>query len=312
MPDNIEKKINELPISDPIIDDSSKDNNDNKNIRMLTPEDLGVKKDDIDVNVNKNEELKKEIMKDVPENDLKVGIEIEKEHEPTVNKIKEYLEKNGKLPPNEMIYEWISLDHISEFKKYYNDKIGLPAMERKLKDDIFHDREHNEASVTAKNKKDEDILIEKLSELEHEQWMQWSKDISKKEDLSQDRLNRWKNYWVDYSKLKEDVKEQDRKWAIKVLKIFKEFINNEIKGSIDVNKSKENKMELKDINVNGKIYKGLSDGHNIYFNEIDASELGMNIMEIKENINIDNIKNEKITLTEQEKKDLLNFDKFTE
>ena len=71
-------------------------------------------------------------------------------------------------------------------------------------------------------------------------------------------------------------------------------------------------MELKDINVNGKIYKGLSDGHNIYFNEIDASELGMNIMEIKENINIDNIKNEKITLTEQVKKDLLNFDKFTE
>jgi len=264
MPDNKDLGIKE----------ATEDNN--KNMRMLTPEDLGVKTEDISDKYNKEKES---IMKDVVPNDLQVGIEIEKEHLPTVNKIKEYFEKKGALPPNELIYEWISLDHISEYKNYYNDKNGLPAMERKLSEETFHDREHNEASVTAKKVKDEDTLIERLAELEHEQWMEWSKDISKKEKLSSDRLKRWKEYWADYDKLKEDVKEQDRKYARKVLKIFKEKINNEIKAS-DI-KLEANKMTLKDVNINGKVYKGLSDGKNIYFNDIDAQELGMNTMEIK-------------------------------
>jgi hypothetical protein len=50
---------------------------------------------------------------------------------------------------------------------------------------------------------------------------------------------------------------------------------------MDVYKVEANKMGLKDIEVNGKIYKGLSDGKNIYFNDIDAQELGIGTMEIK-------------------------------
>ncbi len=33
-------------------------------------------------------------------------------------------------------------------------------------------------------------IIEELAELEHEQWEEWSKDISKKEDISKERLDR--------------------------------------------------------------------------------------------------------------------------
>lgn len=67
-------------------------------------------------------------------------------------------------------------------------------------------------------------IIEELAELEHEQWEEWSKDISEKENLSKDRLNRWKKYWVNYDKLDEDVKEDDRKWAEKVLKIINKYM----------------------------------------------------------------------------------------
>ena len=60
-------------------------------------------------------------------------------------------------------------------------------------------------------------ILEKLAELEHDQWIEWSKDIASKESLSKERINRWKKYWVPYSELTEEVKEQDRKYARKVM-----------------------------------------------------------------------------------------------
>ena len=50
-------------------------------------------------------------------------------------------------------------------------------------------------------------LIEKLAEIEHEQWMHWSKAIAEKENISQETLNRWQKYWVPYNELPEDIKE---------------------------------------------------------------------------------------------------------
>lgn len=60
-------------------------------------------------------------------------------------------------------------------------------------------------------------LLEILSELEHEQWMRWSRTIVEKEKLSATRILKWKKLWVPYSKLSEEDKEQDRVWARKVL-----------------------------------------------------------------------------------------------
>jgi len=58
---------------------------------------------------------------------LKVGTNIEKEHKDTIDKVK----KNPKLS-NKKAYEEIAKDHLKEHTKYYDNKIGLPAMEKKL------------------------------------------------------------------------------------------------------------------------------------------------------------------------------------
>lgn len=67
----------------------------------------------------------------------------------------------------------------------------------------------------------EDSLLERLADLEHEQWMKWSKDIASKESLSEERLARWKACWVPYADLSEEMKEFDREWARKVLALCK-------------------------------------------------------------------------------------------
>jgi len=62
-------------------------------------------------------------------------------------------------------------------------------------------------------------LLEALASLEHEQWMKWSKEVATKEPISAERLKRWSQYWIPYEQLSEEVKEYDREWARKVLKI---------------------------------------------------------------------------------------------
>ncbi len=66
-----------------------------------------------------------------------------------------------------------------------------------------------------------DPRLEELSEVEHDQWMKWTKDVAKKEDISPGRLKRWKKYWVPYDELPESAKEQDREFARKAEKVIK-------------------------------------------------------------------------------------------
>lgn len=61
---------------------------------------------------------------------------------------------------------------------------------------------------------------EALAELEHEQWIAWSKDIAETEQITEARLERWKELWCPYSELTEAQKDQDREWADKVLAIL--------------------------------------------------------------------------------------------
>lgn len=67
-------------------------------------------------------------------------------------------------------------------------------------------------------------LLEKLAELEHDQWMSWSKNLAHNETISSERENKWRELWVPYCILTEEQKEQDRIWARKVLNIVKEHI----------------------------------------------------------------------------------------
>ena len=69
------------------------------------------------------------------------------------------------------------------------------------------------------NKKD---VIEKLADLEHQQWMLWAKDILKSEKINEERAKRWKDLFIDYKDLSEEMKDKDREWARKAYKIIKD------------------------------------------------------------------------------------------
>jgi hypothetical protein len=60
-----------------------------------------------------------------------------------------------------------------------------------------------------------DDLLEKLAELEHKQWEQWSRAVA--DEVSVQRRVRWQQYWVPYVELPESSKELDREWARRVL-----------------------------------------------------------------------------------------------
>ncbi len=69
------------------------------------------------------------------------------------------------------------------------------------------------------NEKD---VIEKLADLEHQQWMLWAKDILKSEKINEERAKRWKDLFIDYKDLSEEMKDKDREWARKAYKIIKD------------------------------------------------------------------------------------------
>ncbi len=56
-----------------------------------------------------------------------------------------------------------------------------------------------------------DEMLERIAELEHEQWVAWSKSVAPEVDEA--RRRRWEACWVPYAELSEDMKELDRVWA---------------------------------------------------------------------------------------------------
>ena len=62
-------------------------------------------------------------------------------------------------------------------------------------------------------------LREKITELEHIQWMEWSQKIADTEAISLDRLERWNECWKDYQLLTEEQKDFDRKYADRILSL---------------------------------------------------------------------------------------------
>ena len=58
-----------------------------------------------------------------------------------------------------------------------------------------------------RQEKDTDTL-EQLASLAHEQWCEWSKEIAKKESISEKRRERWKPLWVPYHDLSDTGKRE--------------------------------------------------------------------------------------------------------
>lgn len=65
-----------------------------------------------------------------------------------------------------------------------------------------------------------DLVIERLARLEHEQWMTWAQAVMG--EVSPERRERWQRYMVPYDQLPEEVREQDRVWARRVLATLRE------------------------------------------------------------------------------------------
>jgi len=64
-------------------------------------------------------------------------------------------------------------------------------------------------------------LIEELSEVVHNQWMDLARGVLATENISEKRRKRWESYMVPYEKLNESNKEKDRVWARKYLGAMK-------------------------------------------------------------------------------------------
>jgi hypothetical protein len=92
-----------------------------------------------------------------------------------------------------------------------------------------------------------EYMLDKLAQLEHEQWMEWSKTISEKEKLSPDRVERWRTFWIPYADLPENIKEMDKSWARRALAIFIEG------GVVSDNKQETYRLNTK-LNTKGKKY----------------------------------------------------------
>jgi len=91
-----------------------------------------------------------------------------------------------------------------------------------------------------------DELLERLSELELEQWCEWSSHLSQElssllvildkldDELSDEdkqtifniksKLNRWNELQIPYSELSEEEKEKDRVYARKIISILDDEI----------------------------------------------------------------------------------------
>ena len=65
-----------------------------------------------------------------------------------------------------------------------------------------------------------DDLVEALSEIEHQQWLHWSKPVAP--EVAGATRRKWKRSWMDYSKLTEGEEESDRVWARKVVALLRE------------------------------------------------------------------------------------------
>ena len=112
----------------------------------------------------------------------------------------------------------IAKDHLVEAPRYYLDEDGGDRL-KMLEEEANIEYEEIITKKSSAAAEDSELL-EKLAEIEHDQWMEWSKGVAK--EVSDERKARWEKYWVPYSDLTEEVKDMDRKYAKKVMKAIKD------------------------------------------------------------------------------------------
>lgn len=56
-----------------------------------------------------------------------------------------------------------------------------------------------------------------LNALAHRLWVYWSQQIAKEEDISEERIERWKNLWIPYDELPDGAKQTDNELVDKFI-----------------------------------------------------------------------------------------------
>ena len=62
-----------------------------------------------------------------------------------------------------------------------------------------------------------------VAEFMHDVWCDWSKTLAKEEQLSPDRMKRWKTLWIPFDQLDKETQEVDRKLADQFLEVLKRY-----------------------------------------------------------------------------------------
>lgn len=65
------------------------------------------------------------------------------------------------------------------------------------------------------------LRVEVVAAFLHRQWWGWSDSIAEEEDISEERLERWREEcWMPYEELSEEMKEKDRERARRLLEMI--------------------------------------------------------------------------------------------
>lgn len=64
--------------------------------------------------------------------------------------------------------------------------------------------------------------VEMLSDLEHQQWMHYATDVMERVEVPELIKLRWQSYMVPYAELSDPIKDLDRQFAYKVLKLVRD------------------------------------------------------------------------------------------
>lgn len=70
-------------------------------------------------------------------------------------------------------------------------------------------------------RKAEEALIERIANLEHQQWCFWVRNLIQTGRIPGDVIARWNRSLVPYAELPDEVKEHDRKWARLVIEALR-------------------------------------------------------------------------------------------
>jgi len=95
-------------------------------------------------------------------------------------------------------------------------------------------------------------LIDGVAEIIHEAWMKWTQEIAPFVN-DQARGQRWAMYWIPYEQLNLSVKDQDRRWAKRMLNKLSD-VERDFSMKIEL----EKRMSMVGSQNNGSDEKGIT------------------------------------------------------